>query len=66
VKRRAFITLLGGAAAQSQWTMAFVQRMRELGWTEGSNLAIAYRWAEGRSERFAEISRRSSFGSRLM
>jgi hypothetical protein len=46
--------------------MAFVQRMRELGWTEGSNLAIAYRWAEGRSERFAEISRRSSFGSRLM
>jgi putative tryptophan/tyrosine transport system substrate-binding protein len=56
VKRRAFITLLGGAAAQSQWTMAFVQRMRELGWTEGSNLAIAYRWAEGRSERFAEIA----------
>lgn len=36
--------------------MAFVQRMRELGWTEGSNLAIAYRWAEGRSERFAEIA----------
>ena len=46
----------GSAAAQSQWTMAFVQRMRELGWTEGRNLAIAYRWAEGRSERFAEIA----------
>ncbi|MFL6798523.1 MAG: ABC transporter substrate-binding protein [Xanthobacteraceae bacterium] len=46
----------GSAAAQGQWTMAFVQRMRELGWTEGRNLAIAYRWAEGRSERFAEIA----------
>jgi hypothetical protein len=46
----------GSAAAQSQWTMAFVQRMRELGWTEGRNLAVAYRWVEGRSERFAEIA----------
>jgi hypothetical protein len=26
----------GTAAAQSQWTAAFVQRMRELGWVEGS------------------------------
>src|SRR5262245_25746736 len=25
----------GSAAAQSQWTAAFVQRMRELGWVEG-------------------------------
>jgi ABC-type uncharacterized transport system substrate-binding protein len=46
----------GTAAAQSQWTMAFVQRMRELGWTEGRNMAIEYRWAEGRSERFPEIA----------
>jgi hypothetical protein len=31
------IRLLGSgtAAAQSQWTTAFVQRLRELGWTEG-------------------------------
>jgi putative ABC transport system substrate-binding protein len=81
VKRREFITLLGGAAAwplaaraqqanaatigllgtgtaaaQSQWTTAFVQRMRELGWVEGRNLAIEYRWAEGRTERLAELA----------
>jgi putative tryptophan/tyrosine transport system substrate-binding protein len=82
VKRREFITLLGGAAAtwplaaraqqanaatigllgtgtaaaQSQWTTAFVQRMRELGWVEGRNLAIEYRWAEGRTERLADLA----------
>ena len=82
MKRRNFITLLGGAAAtwplaaraqrskptlmgllgsgtaaaQSEWTAAFVQRLRELGWSEGRNLTIEYRWAEGRSERFAEIA----------
>jgi len=76
MKRRDFITLVGGAAAwplaagaqqaklptigflganspslQSQWTAAFVQRLRELGWIEGRNLAIEYRWAEGRFDR---------------
>ena len=25
----------GSAAAQSQWTTAFVQRMRDLGWVDG-------------------------------
>ena len=40
----------------SQWTAAFVQRLRELGWIEGRTVAIEYRWAEGRSERFAEIA----------
>ncbi len=29
---------------------AFVQRLRELGWIEGQNVAIEYRWAEGRVE----------------
>jgi putative ABC transport system substrate-binding protein len=83
VKRRAFITLLGSAAAawplaaraqqpgklptigflgattplvESQRLAAFVQRLRELGWMEGRNVAIEVRWAEGRSERFAEIA----------
>ncbi len=46
----------GTAAAQSQWTIAFLQRLGELGWKEGRNVAIEYRWAEGRSERFAEIA----------
>src|SRR5262249_60782266 len=35
---------------------AFVGRLRELGWIEGSSIAIEYRWAEGRPERFAEIA----------
>jgi putative tryptophan/tyrosine transport system substrate-binding protein len=80
VRRRQFITLLGGAAAawplaaraqqqkkligylgantpaaMSQWTAAFVQRLRELGWIENRNLAIEYRWAEGRLERSPEL-----------
>ena len=83
MRRRAFISLLGGVAAAwplaahaqqpgklptigflgastpsawSQWTAAFVQRLRELGWTEGRTVAIEYRWAEGRSERYADIA----------
>src|SRR6516165_10623010 len=40
----------------SQWTAAFVQRLRELGWIEGRTIAIEYRWADGRTERFAEIA----------
>jgi putative ABC transport system substrate-binding protein len=82
VKRREFISLIGGAtawplaaraqqagklptigflgantpASQSQWTAAFVQRLRDLGWIEGRTVAIEYRWAEGRSERLAEIA----------
>jgi putative ABC transport system substrate-binding protein len=83
VKRRDFITLLGGAAAtwplaaraqrgaklptigylgpatlssRPEWTAAFVQRLRELGWIDGRTVAIEYRWAEGRKERFGEIA----------
>jgi ABC-type uncharacterized transport system substrate-binding protein len=83
IRRRGFITLLGGAAAwplvaraqqppkrptigylgssselaQSRWVAAFVQRLTQLGWVEGRTIAIEYRWAEGRAERFAEFSR---------
>ena len=82
MKRRALITLLGGAAtwplaaraqqavrlptigylgtaaasAWAPWTAAFVQRLHELGWIEGRTVAIQYRWAEGHTERFAEIA----------
>ena len=43
-------------SAWSEWTGAFVQRLRELGWVEGRTVAIEYRWAEGRAERFREIA----------
>src|SRR5262245_48735785 len=46
----------GSPAGQGQWYAGFVQRLRELGWTEGRNVAIEYRWAEGLDERFAEIA----------
>src|SRR5215831_10533283 len=83
LRRREFITMLGGAAAawplaaraqqpgkpptiaflgsttplvESQRVASFVQRLRELGWIDGSNVAIEYRWGEGRNERFVEIA----------
>src|SRR5262249_20834382 len=43
------------AEGQRRWVAAFVQRLGERGWSEGRNLTIEYRWAEGRNERFAEI-----------
>jgi len=43
-------------SAASEWVVALVQRLRELGWMEGRTIAIEYRWAEGREERFPEIA----------
>jgi putative ABC transport system substrate-binding protein len=44
------------AAAEKPRTDAFVQRLGELGWTDGRTVAIEYRWAESRTERFPEIA----------
>jgi putative ABC transport system substrate-binding protein len=35
---------------------AFVERLRQLGWIDGRNITIEYRWAEGRADRSAEIA----------
>ena len=43
-------------AAQGLWVAAFLQRLRELGWIEGRTVTIEYRWAEGSSDRAAEIA----------
>ena len=52
------IGFLGAASSSgwSSWTSAFVTRLRELGWIEGHTVAIEYRWAEGHSERYAELA----------
>ena len=46
----------GTTATAGQRIVAFSHRLRELGWTEGRNVAIEYRWAEGRPDRFGEIA----------
>jgi len=48
-----------GATTPSIWSSfvaAFLQRMRELGWIDGYNLAIEYRWAQGREDRYKELA----------
>jgi putative ABC transport system substrate-binding protein len=86
LKRREFITLLGGAAAcspslvqaqptprprrvgvlQSQpesdadfrsWRMLFATRLRELGWTDGENLRIDYRYGAGDAATIAPVAK---------
>jgi putative ABC transport system substrate-binding protein len=83
MRRRDFITLLGGAAAawphstraqqsakppiigylsqtssfaQTQFTAAFVRRLHEFGWVEGSTVKIEYRWAEDHVERLNQLA----------
>src|SRR5262249_42035257 len=43
----------GSPASYSQRCAALVQRLRELGWVDGSTIAIEHRWAA--TQRFAEI-----------
>src|SRR5262245_17777636 len=52
------IGFLGAGTAKSNglWLAAFLQRLHKLGWFEGRNLAIEYRWANGSSDRAAEFA----------
>jgi putative tryptophan/tyrosine transport system substrate-binding protein len=52
------IGFLGPSSAEtwSQWTKAFVDRLGELGWVDGSTVNIVYRWGHGHIDRFGEIA----------
>ena len=52
------IGFLGAATASgwSSWVTTFEKRLRELGWVDGRTIAIEYRWADGRSDRSAEVA----------
>jgi len=52
------IGFLGSAtpSAAPEGAAAFVQRLNELRWVVGSTVAIEYRWAEGRNDRFVELA----------
>jgi putative ABC transport system substrate-binding protein len=58
------IGFLGAASREiaDRWVAAFVKRLQELGWVEGRNINIDYRWAETRSESYGEIA--SEFSER--
>ena len=48
-----------GATTPTIWgpfVGAFLQRLRELGWIDGRDIAIEYRWAEGRDDRYAAFA----------
>jgi putative ABC transport system substrate-binding protein len=51
------IGFLGGTSrtANADMTNAFSQGLRELGYVEGQNVAIEYRYAEGKYERFPDF-----------
>src|SRR5262245_31638998 len=46
----------GSQPSHGAWVAAFAQRMSELGWTEGRNVTIEYRWAAGDNQRMTEFA----------
>jgi putative tryptophan/tyrosine transport system substrate-binding protein len=49
-----------GATKQSAWSEfipPFEQRLRDLGWIDGHNLEIDFRWADGQADRYGKIAK---------
>ena len=57
VRRIGFLSALSGPPATSSGNLdAFKRGLRALGWVEGENLAIEYRWAAGKYERLPTLA----------
>ena len=50
------VGILNSGAAKDARVDEFRDGLRELGYVEGQNLAIVYRWADGRQERLPELA----------
>ena len=57
-KKMPTIGFLGSATPETwkSWVAAFEERLGQHGWVSGRTIAIEYRWAEGRPERYAELA----------
>jgi len=55
VSRVGYLTA-GSTTANPRILEAFRQGLRDLGWVEGQNIVIEYRWAEGRFERLPDLA----------
>jgi putative ABC transport system substrate-binding protein len=45
----------GSQASHGAWIEGFAKRLVELGWTDGRNVTVEYRWASGDNQRMAEF-----------
>jgi putative ABC transport system substrate-binding protein len=60
-QQRGKLPIIGflGAATPTAWSSflsAFLDRLRELGWVDGRNMVIEYRWAQGRRDQYSEFA----------
>jgi putative tryptophan/tyrosine transport system substrate-binding protein len=46
----------GTQASHGDWVAGYAKRLSELGWTDGRNVTIEYRWAAGDNQRMAEFA----------
>ena len=55
ISRIGYVSGTGNASDQGPYVEALRQGLRDLGYTEGKNIAIEYRGAEGKSDRYSSL-----------